>query len=65
MIRMVFGVQDERRVTLTVGIQAGWCLQSAVRYGVSTKADLKALFQWFHLGYLLLNWSSTATYAAM
>lgn len=62
---MVFVVQDERRVTLTVWIQAGWCLQSALRHAVNTKADLKALFQWFHLVYLLLNWSSTATHAAM
>lgn len=58
---MAFGVQDERRVALSVGTETGWWLQSALGYHVSTKADVKELFQWFHLGCLLLNWSSTAT----
>lgn len=62
---MAFGEQDERGVTLTVGTETGWCLQSALRYCVSTKADVKALFQWLHLGYLLLNWSTTATHATI
>lgn len=52
---MAFGVQGERRVTLTVGTYSGWCLQSALRYGVSSKAEVKALFQRLHLGYLLLG----------
>lgn len=37
---MAFGVQDDRRVTLTAGTQTGWCLQSALRYGVSTEAEV-------------------------
>lgn len=59
---MAFGVRDGRRVALSVGTHAGWCLWS-VAEAWSCMAEIKTFFQWFSLGCLLVNWTLVNSYS--